>query len=281
MIRLVATDLDGTLLRGDGTVSARTRRALAWARAAGVTVVLLSARPPRTLRLMARDAGVSGLAVCCNGALVYDLDADAIVEHAALPAGEAARLVAALRAAAPGVCFAVECGLTFGQEPDYALLAAGPAAGAPLVDDALALCATDVTKLIARHPAWSAEELWGIAREVAGEAATATHSGAPFVEIAAARVTKARALERLCARLGVAAAEVVAFGDMPNDLPLLAWAGRGVAVANAHPAVLAAADEIALSNDEDGVAVVLERLLPRQEEPLAEPEGGAHARAAL
>ncbi|HET8628014.1 MAG TPA: Cof-type HAD-IIB family hydrolase [Thermomicrobiales bacterium] len=276
MIRLVATDLDGTLLRGDGTVSARTRRALAGARAVGATVVLISARPPRTLRLMARDANVGGLAVCCNGALVYDLDADTIVEQAALPAGVAAALVAALRAAAPGVCFAVERGLTFGQESAWAPSAAGSPAGAPLVDDALALCAADVTKLIARHPARTPEELWGIARAVAGEAATVTHSGAPFVEIAAAGVTKARALERLCARLGVAAAEVVAFGDMPNDLPLLAWAGRGVAVANAHPAVLAAADGITRANDEDGVALVLERLLSD-----GSIGGRAHARAAL
>jgi len=89
----------------------------------------------------------------------------------------------------------------------------------------------------------------------------ATHSGAPFVELSAAGVDKAFALAELCRALGIGPGEVVAFGDMPNDLPMLAWAGRGVAVADAHPRVLAAADEVAGPSAEDGVAAALERLV--------------------
>ena len=73
-------------------------------------------------------------------------------------------------------------------------------------------------------------------------------------------MSKAAALAELCAELGIEATEVVAFGDYPNDLPMLEWAGYAVAVANAHPDVLAAADEVTASNADDGVAVVLERL---------------------
>jgi hypothetical protein len=94
-----------------------------------------------------------------------------------------------------------------------------------------------------------------------GNAAVVTHSGGPFVEISATGVDKAMALGELCATLGVSAAEVVAFGDMPNDVPMLRWAGLGVAVANAHPDALAAADDLTASNAEDGVALALERLI--------------------
>lgn len=261
VFRLIATDLDGTLLRDDGTVSARTRAALERVRAAGITVVLVTARPPRTLRVMARDAGVTGLAVCCNGAILYDLAADAIMEHTALSATVAQRLIAALRAAAPDICFAVEQGLVYGQERRYAALSPPGEPAVPVHDDALALCATGITKLIVRHPTHPLDELLRLTREIAGEAASVTHSGAPFVEVAAAGVTKAWALATLCARLAIGPAQVMAFGDMPNDLPLLAWARHSVAVANAHPDVLAAAHEVTLSNNADGVALVLERLV--------------------
>lgn len=257
---LVATDLDSTLLRDDGTVSARTRRAIARAQESGIVVVLVTARSPRTLRPLARQVGVGGLAICCNGAIVYDLATDAIVQHAPLAAALAHQLVVALRAAMPGVCFAVERGLRAGQDHRYAAL--NPIAGdhTLLIDDALALCASGVTKLIVLHPAMPLPELLRITSELAGERATVTHSSTAFVEVSAAGVTKAAALQQLCSGLGIEAARVVACGDMPNDLPMLRWAGRSVAVANAHPDVLAAAREVTATNDEDGVARVLERL---------------------
>lgn len=260
-VRLVATDLDGTLLRTDGTVSPRTRAALAGIRRAGIVLVLVTARPPRFLRRLAEAEGLAGLAICCNGALVYDLDRGEIVRHRPLGAEAAGRLVAGLREAAPGGCFAVEAGERYGWEPAYAALAGALVEPGGVAGDALALCRESVTKLIVRHPALAAEALLPLVRRIAGDAAYATHSGAPFVEVAAAGVQKAAALAALCADLGVAAGETIAFGDMPNDLPLLRWAGYAVAVANAHPEVLRAADEVTLANGEDGVAVVLERLL--------------------
>jgi len=208
---------------------------------------------------MARQAGVTGLAICCNGAIVYDLATDDLVGHTPLAPATAQRLVAALRATAPGVCFAVERGLLFGQEPRYAALAPIADDHTPLIDDAAVLCAEDVTKLIVLHPDVPLQDLLRAAREAAGDEAIATHSSAMFVEISAAGVTKATALERLCAQLGIDATRVVACGDMPNDLPMLDWAGHSVAVANAHPDVLAAVAEVTLSNDEDGVARVSER----------------------
>jgi len=84
--RLAAIDLDGTLLRTDRTVSRRTRSALAAARDAGITIVVVTARSPRSARDIAADAGIGGIAICANGATVYDLDDDRIVRHEPLPA---------------------------------------------------------------------------------------------------------------------------------------------------------------------------------------------------
>lgn len=258
-IRLVATDLDGTLLRPDGTVTPRARAALRAARARGIKVVLVTGRPPRGVRrLDLRDC--AEVAVCANGALLYDLDADRLLDEHPIPNAVAARLVADLRLAAPGAVFAAEAGLVFCREPGYP-------AGDPLdesdgvVSDALLFADRGIAKLLVRHPQMSQKLLLPLAEAVAGDDAVVTRSGLELLEISAAGVTKASALRRVCDELGVAAAEVVALGDMVNDLPMLRWAGRAVAVAGAHPDVLAAADEVTASNTVDGVAAYLELLL--------------------
>ena len=117
-----------------------------------------------------------------------------------------------------------------------------------------------MTKLLARLPSADLEQLLAATAELAGADASTTLAGDSFVEVAAPGVAKETALARLAADRGIAADDVVAFGDHLTDVAMVAWAGHGVAVANAHPAVLAVADEVTTSNDEDGVAVVLERI---------------------
>lgn len=260
-VRLVATDLDGTLLRDDRTLSERTRQTLARATAAGVTLVLVTARPPRFVARLAEELGLRGVAICCNGAIVYDLASGALLEHLPLVSAEACALVVALREAIPGVAFAVESGLDYGCEPAYLALGSLTQPQTALFADALTLCSRPVTKLIARHAERVAADLYPLAQCVAMTHAAVTYSSPHFIELAAPGVDKAATLARVCARLGVAPAEVVAFGDMPNDAPMLRWAGYGVAVANAHAEALAAADAVTASNMDDGVAVCLERLL--------------------
>jgi Cof subfamily protein (haloacid dehalogenase superfamily) len=259
-IRLVASDLDGTLLLPDETVSQRTRAALAAAREAGITVVLVSGRPPRSLGPIAGRIGVGGIAICANGAVIWDLDSGTMVDSAPLAGELATRLVHGLREAIPGALFAVELEGSFGREAGWSdgLVAAPPDV---LEADALELITGPVTKLLVRHPTMEFAEVAERARRVAGEDAVVTWAGLRLVEISAAGVTKASALERLCRRLGIAADEVVAVGDMPNDLAMLAWAGTAVAVANADRSVLEAADEVTASNTDDGVALLLERLV--------------------
>ncbi len=258
-IRLVATDLDGTLLRPDGTVTPRARAALRAARARGIKVVLVTGRPPRGVRrLDLRDC--AEVAVCANGALLYDLAADRLLDEHPIPNAVAARLVADLRLAAPGVGVRRRgwpCVL-----PRARLPGRRPARRADgVVADALLFADRGIAKLLVRHPQMSQKLLLPLAEAVAGDDAVVTRSGLELLEISAAGVTKASALRRVCDELGVAAAEVVALGDMVNDLPMLRWAGRAVAVAGAHPDVLAAADEVTASNTVDGVAAYLERLL--------------------
>ena len=261
-LRLVATDLDGTIVRTDGTVSDRTRAAFAAAERAGVGVVLVTGRPPRWMRTMAEDTGHRGLAILSNGAIVYDLHEERIVDEHPLDPAAAAEVVAALRREMPGLVFAVERGGRFGHEPAWIPRYALP--DDVLVGEVDELLAEPMVKLLARHDELSGDEMVLRARTVVGEAATVTHSGVGGVgmlEISGPGVTKASALARLAADLGTGPTGTVAFGDMPNDLPMLAWAGHSVAVANAHPEVRALADEVTASNDEDGVALVVERLL--------------------
>lgn len=260
-MRLIATDLDGTLLRDDRSLSARTRQSLARVEAAGIALVLVTARPPRFVKLLAEELGLHGAAICCNGALVYGIASGALLEHAPLASSDACTLVVALRETFPEVTFAIERGLDYGCEPAYLALGSLTEPQGDLLGDAIALCGQPVTKLIARHPQWAADELYPTALRLAGKRAVVTYSSPRFLEFSASGIDKATTLARYCERLGIAPSEVVAFGDMPNDIPMLLWAGRGVAVANAHPEALAAADTITASNMEDGVAQYLDRLL--------------------
>jgi Cof subfamily protein (haloacid dehalogenase superfamily) len=253
-VRLAATDLDGTLLRSDLSVSGRTRAAVADARAAGIEVVLVTARNPRWIGEVAAAAGLDGRAICCNGAVVYDLAERRVVDSHPLAGDVARALVEALRRRAPGVAFACELDTVAVREPAYVPL--WPTPDERPRADALEIVREPVVKLVAQHPELTQAELYALAVELAGTDAAVTYSGERLVEISAAGVTKAFAV----ASLGVPAGAAVAFGDMPNDVPMLEWAGLGVAVENAHPDAIAAADEVTASNDEDGVALVLERL---------------------
>jgi len=259
-VRLIATDLDGTLLRSDGTISPRTRDAIRAAEDAGLAFAFVTARPPRYIESLAQAGGVTGLAVCSNGSILYDIAASTILHHERLAPEIARELADALRAVLPEIAFAVEHGHGLGYEPHFPAFPEDDSS--PRVDHVHAFCDGDLTKLLAHHPEHEAEILAELVREAVGERAQVNHSGGPkVIEIAAAGVSKATGLARLCDELKIDGSEVMAFGDMPNDLPMLRFAGRAVAVANAHRDVLAAAHEITASNDEDGVARRIEALL--------------------
>ncbi|MFB8088170.1 Cof-type HAD-IIB family hydrolase [Streptomyces sp. NPDC055992] len=277
---MIASDLDGTLLRRDGSLSPRTLRALRTAEDAGAEIVIVTARPPRFVDRLAEATGLLGTAVCSNGALVYDIASRSVVTSRMLPLTVAREVATALAAAVPGIGFALETGNQVFYEPAYRLRLSEDA-GAELPVASLAelwLTEAPVTKLLAWSEQLDADTLLAAARQGAGDTVQLTHSGGRgLLEISAPGVTKAGALAVLCAERGIEAADVIAFGDMPNDLTVLAWAGTGYAMANAHPAVLAAVPTHARTNEEDGVAQVIERLFatPGPVEGAAVPEVSA------
>lgn len=261
-VRLIATDLDGTIVRSDGTISDRTAKALAAAEDCGVTVVLVTGRPPRWIAPVAEATGHHGIVICSNGGLVYDLHTEQVMESFLIPARTVAEVVDILHGAMPELAFAVETGADVYRSHGYR----GGWITSP-EDDTVSFPLNEVTKyeaakLLASHPTIGADELLERARDLVGHLVEATHSnGRGLIEMGALGVSKATTLARYAGELGITAEDVVAFGDMPNDLPMLAWAGISYAVANAHPLVLQAVDNKTASNDDDGVAEVIEQLL--------------------
>ncbi|CAL9475785.1 Sugar phosphatase YidA [Streptomyces sp. enrichment culture] len=268
--RLIATDLDGTLLRDDKSVSPRTVAALAAAEEAGIEVFFVTGRPARWMDVVSDHVHGHGLAICGNGAAVVDLrggpGAHRFVKVRELARKNALDTVRLLREAAPGTVYAVEQTYDFNQEPEYPRLHVevpdvlapaeellGP--DGPAADD-------PVLKILAFHPALDPDAFLTLARLAVGDRATVTRSSSSaLLEISGPGVSKASTLALCCAERGISHEEVVAFGDMPNDVEMLTWAGRSYAMGNAHPDVIAAASGRTVANNEDGVAVVIERLL--------------------
>ena len=261
MIRLVATDLDGTLLHTDGTVTDRTRRAISAVEDMGVTVVFVTGRPIRWMDDLWQHVGGHGLAVCSNGGIVYDVHEHAVRHARPIPVATGLEVAEILRSRIPGTTFALETTHGFAKEPTFlphvddearVELAVGPLED--VFDDT-------VVKLLGLHEEMEPERFWREADEAIGHLVTTTWSSVgALVEMSAAGVTKASTLAMVCEERGIAPDEVVAFGDMPNDLPMLEWAGTSYAMANGHPSVQALAERVAPAHDEDGVAQVLEEL---------------------
>ncbi|MFS3128405.1 HAD family hydrolase [Nocardioides sp. Bht2] len=257
--KLVATDLDGTLLDADGNVSDGTRAVLRELDAQGVPVVFVTGRPIRWMESLWSEVGGHGLAVCSNGGIVYDVDAQQ-VRSAATVSREVAMVVAdLLRSEIPGTHFALEKTTGFAREtgfatrfPDIPDIPTGSFEA--IYDDA-------VVKVLALHTELAPEDYWRRGQALLEGMVEVTWSSSfPLLEMSAPGVTKASTLAELCAELAIDAADVVAFGDMPNDVEMLEWAGQSYAMAGGHAVARAAAREIAPAHTEDGVAQVLRRL---------------------
>jgi Cof subfamily protein (haloacid dehalogenase superfamily) len=269
--RLVATDLDGTLLRGDETISPRTRAALAAAQAAGAEHIVVTGRSVAWTRHILDDLGYRGLAVCGQGAQLYHAGEHRLLTSVTLDRALARSVVARLEhALGPVAVAANRDGLDGDVAMDDRFRAAvgnayrGRGADNPYpthVPDRAELFALPVIKLYIQRAGMTDDGLATAAREVVGDAVGIVVSGERMVEVLPLGLTKATGLALAARRLGVKAAETIAFGDMPNDVPMLTWAAHGVAMAGAHPEVRAVADEVTAGNDADGIAKVLEPLL--------------------
>jgi Cof subfamily protein (haloacid dehalogenase superfamily) len=261
--RLIATDLDGTLLNDQGEVSPRTVAALRAAHAAGVIVVFATGRPPF---VAAREVTAVGPAVAygvmANGSMVCTLPDGESLYSIRFPMALAVDAIEKLRADDPSFGFALATDRGFTEEAGFAERMPVLRTRAT-VEDVLSGHdgATEVIKLLAFHHHRSAMELLDIIPPIVGGDLVANHMGTEAIELGPPGADKGAGLRWLCAHLDVDAADVMVFGDEINDLAMFEFAGHSVAVANAAPMVRAAATEVTASNEDDGVAVVIERLL--------------------
>lgn len=263
---LIATDVDGTLLDPDENVTARTRAAVRAAVDAGTTFVLATGRPPRWVAPVVEGLGFAPMAVCANGAVVYDAATDRVLSARTLSVEALNELADIATRVIPGAGLAVErvgrsahdaATPQFVSSPGYEHAWLNPDNTEVSIEDLLS--APAVKLLIRKAGAQSADMAAALVGVVGkhGDLTYSTNNG--LIEVLPVGLSKATGVDEVARPLGITAADIVAFGDMPNDVPMLAWAGHGVAMGNAHPEAIAAADEVTSTNADDGVARVLER----------------------
>ncbi|MGW4033688.1 HAD family hydrolase [Streptomyces sp. NPDC004838] len=260
--RLIATDLDGTLLRPDETISSRTRAALAAATEAGAAHIVVTGRAVPWTRHILDDLGYEGLAVCGQGAQVYHAGEHRLLTSLTLDRKIAAIALAKLEAEVGPLALAASRDGLDGEvlvSADYEVQD-GPLPFLPL-NDVADLWAAPLNKVYIQHSRLDDDALVKVAKETIGGLVDVVMAGPGIVEILPLGLSKATGLSLAARRLGLRAADTIAFGDMPNDIPMFAWAAHGVAMANAHPDLKAVATESTSSNADDGIAVKLESLL--------------------
>lgn len=263
---LIATDVDGTLLDDDENVTPRTRDAVRAAVDAGTTFILATGRPPRWIHPVVDALGFAPMSVCANGAVLYDPATDRILSARTLSADILTVLAEIAMRVIPGAGLAVErvgnsahdaATPQFVSSPGYEHAWLNPDNTEVSIEDLLS--APAVKLLIRKAGARSADMAAELEKHIGieGDITYSTNNG--LIEIVPLGISKATGVEEVAKPLGIGADEIVTFGDMPNDVPMLRWAGHGVAMGNAHPEAVEAADEVTARNSEDGLAQVLER----------------------
>ncbi len=264
--KMVATDVDGTLIDHDERVTARTKAAVAALITDGVPFVLATGRPPRWIDPVVEGLGYAPLCVCGNGAVIYDSAADRVLTSRTLDVDTLAWIADLAERALPGCGLAAErVGASahdavtpqFVSSPEYEHAWLNPddteVSRAEVID-------APAIKMLVRLRGTLSADMRAVLAPLIGDRADITYStDHGLIEISAPGVTKASGLAIVAQRLGVEHSAIIAFGDMPNDVPMLTMVGHGVAMANAHPEAIDAADEVTAANNEDGVAQVLER----------------------
>ncbi len=265
-IKMIATDIDGTMLRSDGSLSPRVRDALHDAAMAGVHVVPATGRPVLIAEDVIRALELPHYWVFANGAITRHLGRDELIRGFWMEVELTKRLVRMLREKMPGAGFALEFEQTVAFEAGFENVVPVVPSVDPSDDVLSAFEGVDpryqrVQKVLVYNLSLDLDQLYQNVLGAVGGEAVASYSGLPFIELAASEVTKATALQLLVDDLGLDRSEVASFGDNHNDLPMLQWAGRSFAMANATDDAKEAADEVIGQNDEDGLADKIEQLL--------------------
>jgi Cof subfamily protein (haloacid dehalogenase superfamily) len=261
--KLIATDLDGTIVAHYGEISQRTIDVFLKAHAMGIEIFFVTGRPPRWMPEIQNAFGI-GSAICGNGAMLYDLQAGVVLEEWLMPVNAQLEAVSILRKAIPTISFAVESHDYFHREIDYVakwdvgLDNVG-------VEKIEVIMKSPALKLLARcsNQELSSDEMLTIALPILDGVVTVTHSNPheSLLEISTHGVSKGATLAKMAQRLGIDARDCVSFGDNPNDFSMLEWCGRSFAMGDGHPDGKNHAKGQALPHNEDGVAIILEELI--------------------
>ncbi|KQB83456.1 Cof-type HAD-IIB family hydrolase [Corynebacterium lowii] len=271
---LIVSDIDGTFLNSAERVPARLREVVGRAVDKQCAFALATGRPHRWIFPVLEQLPVRPVCATANGAVLYDPATDTVLDAQELSPEVMSAVVTQARAALhkagvayPEVTVAVErCGTSaFDEEQDLFVVTpeyvhTWEAQGFGVSGEEVVLGVPAVKLLLRNEHMTSAQMYEAIAPAIDPAVAHLTYSMPEgMLEVAAPGVTKQRAVAELARRYGVPRQRVVCFGDMPNDIEMLRWAGLGVAMGNAVPEVQAAADVVTSTNDECGVAEVLER----------------------
>lgn len=265
---MIATDIDGTMLRSDGSLSPRVRQALHDASKAGIHVVPATGRPEMVATDVIAELGLGGHWVFANGAMTRNLSTNELIRGFWMSPVVAQGLVVEMRAAFPGARFAIELENGMAYEPGFERIVPVRPAIDPVTDILDGMVAPDgstprVQKVLVFDPDRTVDELYRAVADTIGDHGVPSYSGLRFIEVSASLVTKSLALDALCVDLGIDAGDVAAFGDNHNDVTMLGWAGQGYAMANATDDAKDAANQIINNNNVDGLAIKIEQFLAR------------------
>nr|WP_202422590.1 HAD family hydrolase [Gordonia sp. SID5947] len=267
---LIATDVDGTLIDDHNRVSDRTIGVVGRAVEAGVEFVIATGRPPRWIAEITDQfegtAAQVRYAVCANGAILYDVAHDRVISAATMDSETLEKLVERAYRQIPGCGIAAErAGRSAHDAATLPFVATAGYRHAWLNPDHIEVGDDEVyaepaVKLLVRQPDMRSDEMAARLRDAIGDLAQITFStDNGLIELSMPDTHKAAGLRDLVGLADLPDTSTIAFGDMPNDVEMLTWAHHGVAMSHGHPAALAAADEVTVTNNDDGVARVLER----------------------
>ena len=269
VIKLIASDLDGTLIGHDFHFRKRTLEALSAARDAGVQLVVVTGRPFRWLDgVLGQLPGYDSYAICSNGAVTYHVGKGRVVATRTLAMHTVLEAHQILEREFPTATFTAETVDTVFLQGDVKVEEGGPLENSELVWGNLAQILSpdaQVVKYLVRVEGYDPEDLLPRVAKLVGERVSVTHAvpGDPLIEMAAPGLNKGAVLADFAAERGIKAHEVAAFGDMPNDLEMLQWAGHGYALESGSPSLRQAVARTCPAFDQDGVAQIIEKLLTR------------------
>src|SRR5699024_10292486 len=289
--QLIATDGDGTIIpysqTHTGYVSPRTLAAFSAAHAAGIRIAFVTGRPMSWMSALAPTLGPLGAAIVSNGAIIYDMNTDTVMEVHPMDEHLVEEVTNELRGLYSGAIFGAESLTGLIMEPEFIPAASRARKRAahqapPITADPVNSVAVrssrwiesdNITDRLAEHPevvklmikvnGHDPDDLLMTVRAHFGHRVQVTHSapGISLLEISRGDVHKASTLADYAASMGIHANDVVAFGDQRNDEQMLRWAGTSYAVQSGHPGLFAQADVVAPACDDDGVAEMIEHLM--------------------